>query len=250
MEDQPRPALPAWRTCLDIEAQSAEHYLDHWNAPLLEMVEQPPRRVLELGCAAGMFGAKLKEKFPGAHVTGVDAGRAAAAKAATRLDRVVTSRLENLDLAAEGAAHGEFDLVIAADILEHLVNPWEFLVRLRPYMAAGGVLLSSMPNVRNLNLVMDLLVNGRWRYAERGILDVTHLRFFTLEEMRIMFVETGYAPQGFTAIFSPSLVEAWEKYQGTERLNLSSGRVTIEGVSRAELAELCAEQFLMRSLAA
>lgn len=250
MEDQPRPALPAWRTCLDIEAQSAEHYLDHWNAPLLEMVEQPPRRVLELGCAAGMFGAKLKEKFPGTHVTGVEAGHAAAHKAATRLDRVIRSRLEELDFLVEGLQPGEFDLVIAADILEHLVNPWEFLVRLRPYLGPSGVLLSSMPNVRNLNLVMDLVVNGRWRYAERGILDVTHVRFFTLEEMRLMFVETGYAPQGFTAIFSPSLVEAWEKYQGAERLNLSSGRVTIEGVSRAELAELCAEQFLMRSVAA
>jgi O-antigen biosynthesis protein len=250
MEDQPRPPLPAWRTCLDIEAQSADHYLDHWNAPLMEMVQEPPRRVLELGCAGGMFGAKLKEKFPAAHVTGVEAGHAAAEKAATRLDRVVRTRLENLDFTAQGMTPGEFDLVIAADILEHLVNPWEFLVRLRPHLAAGGVLLSSMPNVRNLNLVMDLVVNGRWRYAERGILDVTHVRFFTLEEMRIMFVETGYAPEGFTAIFSPSLVAAWEQYQGAERLNLSSGRVTIENVTRAELAELCAEQFLMRSIAA
>lgn len=241
----PQTPRPAWQTCLDLDAQPADHYFEYWNQPLMAMVEREPRRVLELGCAGGVFGAKLKERYPAAVVVGVEAGRAAAEKAATRLDRAIHSRLEDLDFAASGFKPGEFDLVIAADILEHLVNPWDLLVRLRPFVAADGVVLSSIPNVRNLNLVTDLLLNGRWRYAERGLLDVTHLRFFTLEEMRIMFAETGYAPQRFTVNFSPSLTELWNKFQGQERVNLSTGRFTLENVTRAELAELCAEQFLL-----
>lgn len=240
------PPPPAWQTCLDFESQGEDHYLEHWNAPLLAMVEQPPARVLELGCAGGLFGAKLKERFPGAHVTGVEAGRAAAAKAATRLDRVVRSRLEELDFAAEAFTPGALDLVIAADILEHLVNPWEFLVRLRPYLAADAVVLASIPNVRNLHLVLDLLLNGRWRYVERGLLDITHLRFFTLEDMRRMFIETGYVPERWSSTLSPSLAPTWEQFQGNERTNLSTGRFTLANVTRAELAELCAEQFLLR----
>jgi SAM-dependent methyltransferase len=246
----PEPPKPPWQTCLDFDSQGEDHYLDHWNAPLLTMVEEAPRRVLELGCAGGMFGAKLKERFPGAFVTGVEAGRAAAAKAAGRLDRVIVSRLEALDFAAEGFEPGAIDLVIAADILEHLVNPWEFLVRLRPYVAADAVVLASIPNARNLNLVLDLLVNGRWRYAERGLLDITHLRFFTLEDMRRMFLETGYAPERFNVNLSTSLAPTWERFQGNERTNLSTGRFTLTDVTRAELAELCAEQFLLRCRAA
>lgn len=246
MSRPPPSPLPPWQTCLDIEGQGEDHYLEHWNQPLLGMVEEPPRRVLELGCAGGLFGAKLKERFPGAHVTGIEAGVAAARKAATRLDRVVRSRLEEVDFAAEGFVPGELDLVIAADILEHLVNPWEFLAKLRPFMAPRGVVLASIPNVRNLNLTLDLLLNGRWRYAERGLLDVTHLRFFTLEEMRRMFIETGYAPERFNVILSPSLAATWEQFRGEERINLSTGRMTLADVTTAELAELCAEQFLLQ----
>src|SRR5688500_18515572 len=241
---------PPWQTCLDIENQDEDHYLEHWNAGLLALLDESPRRVLELGCAGGMVGAKLKERFPEAHVPGVEAGRHAAAKAAGGLDRLIVSRLEMLDFAAEGFQPGELDVVIAADILEHLVNPWELLARLRPYVAAEGIVLASIPNVRNLNLVMDLLVNGRWRYAERGLLDVTHLRFFTLEEMRRMFVETGYAPERFSVTLSPSLASTWERFQGNERTDLSTGRFTLTGVTRPELMELCVEQFLLRCRAA
>ena len=76
---------PAWETCLDVEAQAADHYLDYVNEPLLGVIEGTPRRVLELGCAGGMFGATLKARFPGVHVTGIEPGRAAAQKRAWRI---------------------------------------------------------------------------------------------------------------------------------------------------------------------
>jgi SAM-dependent methyltransferase len=244
--DQPPAPRPAWQTSLDFDAQPEDHYLDYYNAPLLDMVQAAPRRVLELGCAGGLFGAKLKERWPQAHVTGVEAGKAAAAKAATRLDRVIQARLELLDLAAEGYHDAAFDLVIAADVLEHVVNPWKLLVDLRPFLAPDAVLVASIPNVRNLALINDLLLGGRWHYAERGLLDVTHLRFFTLGSIHEMFGETGYRVESVQINIAPDLAAFWQQVKDQPTINIRSGRFAMENVTPAELNELCAQQFFLR----
>jgi 2-polyprenyl-3-methyl-5-hydroxy-6-metoxy-1,4-benzoquinol methylase len=238
--------LPPWKTCLDLESQDADHYLDFWNQPLFDIINQEPRRVLELGCAGGMFGAKLKERYPAAAVIGVEANRGAAAKAATRLDRVICSRLEALDFPAAGLQPGEIDLVIAADVLEHLVNPWDLLVKLKPYLSKDAVIAASIPNVRNIELVSGLLQEGNWEYAERGLLDITHLRFFTFDGIRQMFETTGYAIEGFAMTLLPSLAETYKHNKGREAVTIRIGRLTFENISQRELGELCAEQFLLR----
>ena len=242
----PVSPAPIWQRCLDFESQDAGHYLDHVNQGVLALVEGTPRRILELGCAGGMFGATLKERFPGASVVGVEAGRAAADKAATRLDRVIRSRLEALDFSAQGIAPGEFDTVIAADVLEHIVNPWEFLVRLKPWLAPGAQVLASIPNVRNIWLVMRLLLEGRWEYVERGLLDITHMRFFTLVEMQSLFTETGYRVELAQASVAPGLREIYQKYRGRDVPEIKIGRLTLTNVTAQEVEEFCAEQFLLR----
>lgn len=239
-----RMAAPPWKTCLDIENQSADHYRDYWNAPLLDLVRERPRKVLELGCGGGMLGAKLKERYPGASVTGIDANPAAARLAAGRLDRVIVSRLESLDLEAEGLAGEQFDHAFAADILEHLVNPWGFLVRLRACLAPRAWVLASIPNVRNLRLIAELL-EGHWRYAERGLLDVTHLRFFTFEGVKSLFEETGYSVESVGVNLSASLVDLYTLNREQATLGLQLGRLRLDNVTSKELQELCAEQFLV-----
>ena len=158
---EPSARAPAWKTCLDIEGQDGAHYLDSVNIGLFDVIAGAPRRVVELGCAGGAFGAALKARHPGAHVTGIEAGRAAAEQAATRIDRVICGRIETTDFAGAGFLPGEFDTVVAADILEHLVNPWDALVRLRPFLAPDAQVVASIPNVRNALLIAALAVNGR-----------------------------------------------------------------------------------------
>ena len=240
------PPRPAWQTALDFDAQDEGHYLDHVNAPLLDFIEGSPREVLELGCAAGAFGAAMKQRWPQARVTGVEAGKAAAAKAATRLDRVIHARLEEVDFAARGIAPGSLDTVIAADVLEHIVNPWKLLVELRPFMAPGGALVASIPNVRNLSLVGDLVVKGSWTYTERGLLDVTHLRFFTLSSAHAMFAETGWRVETYSLNIAPGLADFWRQSQGRAQINVRAGKLSLDNLTRAELDELCALQFFMR----
>jgi O-antigen biosynthesis protein len=241
-----RSALP-WQTCLDIAGQEPEHYPDSANMALFEVIEGTPRRVLELGCASGTFGAALKARFPQATVVGIEAGRAAAAAAAARLDRVICARVEEVDFEAAGLARGEFDTVIAADILEHLVNPWEALVRLKPLLAPNAQVVASIPNVRNAILIAALALNGRWQYRERGLLDITHLRFFTLEEIRRMFAETGYRFEQHAVNLSPPLADLYRQNVGREKVTIQLGRLCLADVTPAELAELCAEQFVVRA---
>lgn len=237
---------PPWRACLDFERQAADHYNDLVFTPLFELLAGAPRRVLELGCAGGAFGAELKSRHPGATVVGIDAGRAAAERAATRLDRVVCAGLDGFDFAAAGFEPGEFDTVVAADILEHLVNPWDLLARLRPFLGPQAQLLASIPNVRNITVAGQLLLGGRFDYAERGLLDVTHLRFFTLDSMQRMFRETGYAVEEVRSLLLPELEPMHAGFSGKGAATVRVGRMTIENVTPQEVTELCAAQFLLR----
>ena len=235
-----------WRTALEVEGQSADHYQDYVNEPLLQAIDTAPARALDLGCSTGAFGERLKQRFPAAHVTGIEASRAAAERAARRLDRVVNARLEDADF----ASLGRFDVVIAGDVLEHLVNPWRTLERVRPLIAAGGRLLASVPNVRNLQVIADLLMNGRWNYDERGLLDITHLRFFAFEDIRALFEDTGYVLESFRANLSPRLQPLYQEHAGKGTVALRIGRMQLEGVSQRELTELCTEQYILVAKAA
>ena len=250
-DEPPKPAgqavPPVWKRCLDFENQDAAHYNDWVLEPLFQLIEGEPKRVLELGCASGAFGAALMQRFPGATVVGIEAGRAAAEKARTRLDRVIHARLEDVAFAGEGLRPGEFDTVIAADILEHLANPWDLLVRLRPFLAPNGQIVASIPNIRNLTVVSSLLLGGRFDYDERGLLDITHLRFFTLDGIKRMFRETGYVLERDMAIILPALRDVYRTYQGRGPAMVRIGRMTIADVTQQELTELCAVQFLTRA---
>ena len=240
------PPRPAWQTALEIDAKPGDHYPEYVNPVALQMIDGEPRRVIDLGCAGGALGAAIKARHPGAEVIGVEASRAAAEKAAARLDRVICARLETLDLAAEGFGPAAFDTVIAADVLEHLVNPWKLLVSLKPFLSAGAQVIASIPNVRNLWLLSQAISEGRWEYTEHGLLDVTHLRFFTLEEMRRLFEETGYRPEAYGQVILPSLREAYAAYQGRGARVLKFGRLTVENVTPDEIAQFCAENFVLR----
>lgn len=104
-------------------------------------------------------------------------------------DRVVARPLPE---ALEELAGDRFDVVVAGDVLEHVAEPGKVLVRVRPLLRPGGALFVSLPNVANVSLRLSLLF-GRFDYAPRGILDATHLRFFTRTSGRRLLVAHGFA---------------------------------------------------------
>lgn len=134
-----------------------------------------------------MLGSALKHSL-GCEAWGVEPVAEMARSAASRLDRVLPCSVE---MSMEHLPENYFDTIICADVLEHLVDPWQVLRQLRERLAPGGELIASLPNVRNWSIVRRLL-EGRWEYEDAGILDQTHLRFFTWQECIRMFERAGF----------------------------------------------------------
>ena len=149
----------------------------------------PATRVLEFGCATGYMSEVLKSRL-GCTVVGIEIDRDAAALAEQHAERVIVGDAETIDYAAELAGE-QFDVVMFADVLEHLKEPADVLRRVRPFIAENGILVASIPNIAHASVRLALL-GGEFRYREWGLLDDTHLRFFTRASIQDLFEETGY----------------------------------------------------------
>jgi 2-polyprenyl-3-methyl-5-hydroxy-6-metoxy-1,4-benzoquinol methylase len=140
------------------------------------------RRVLDLGCSSGAVGAALKGRQD-TEVIGVECDPGYAARAERRLDSVVVDDLETL-AASENleASLGRFDCLIAADVLEHLRDPWSALHRFASLLTPQGAAVVSVPNVRYWETYWQIGARGTFPRREKGIFDGTHLRWFTLRD--------------------------------------------------------------------
>lgn len=134
----------------------------------------PGAAVLDVGCATGYLAAELSAR--GCRVVGVERDPDAAAAARAHCDEVVVGDLE--DPTVRERLPGERDVVVAADVLEHLRDPWDALRFLAGLLAPGGRIVASVPNVGVWHARRDV-ARGRFPYAEHGVFDRTHLRFFT-----------------------------------------------------------------------
>lgn len=133
------------------------------------------RAVLELGCGSGVMTEALRDQ--GCRVTGVELDPRAAERAAEFAERVVIADIDQPGALAELAGE-RFDVVLAGDVLEHLRDPGPVLVEAARLLTDEGYLVASIPNVAHGSVRLGLLA-GRWDYADDGLLDRTHLRFFT-----------------------------------------------------------------------
>jgi trans-aconitate methyltransferase len=194
-----------WQTHLGEETAYDSQYHDNVRVEIASFVSEIPALVLDVGCGGGATGALIKKKFPGARVIGVERNRQAADRARDVLDDVICGDLHEVDLPSRiGSAR--IDLVLLLDILEHLYDPWRALVRLRSWLAPDTRVLASVPNVRNL-ATLDALAAGDWTYEANGVLDITHVRFFTKATLRELFEETGYRVSDMQPLLRPQLID-------------------------------------------
>ena len=132
-------------------------YGDNPRTELIDMIQEVPEQILEIGCGSGATGMAIKEKFPDVTYIGMDSNKEAAKTAQTRLDRVIVSNIEKVHFDSFGLKKECFDLIICADILEHLYDPWKTLFDLRDYLAPDGKILASIPNVQYINHIINFM---------------------------------------------------------------------------------------------
>lgn len=147
---------------------------------------KPGDRILEGGVSSGYFAKVLVDA--GRRVDGIEIDPVAAEEARSVCDRVIVADLQAFD---PSELPGDYDVLLFGDTLEHLPDPAAVLRRLHPKLKPGGVLVTSVPNVANWAMRLALLL-GRFRYTERGILDHTHLRFYTKRTLIEMLNEAGF----------------------------------------------------------
>ena len=174
---------PRYDTDVDLSRRNNSHTL------MVELVGGT-KRVLDVGCAPGYLAEALVDQ--GCTVTGLEFDEQAAEEARPHLERLVIGDIETLDV-EEAFGDDRFDVIVFGDVLEHLRDPLVVLRKVRAVLAERGCVVASIPNVAHGSVRLALMA-GRFDYQPLGLLDSTHIRFFTRSSIEDLFREAGLVP--------------------------------------------------------
>ena len=183
-------SAPSPRYVLKPDPHSSHSVILRW------LGEGQGRRLLDVGAADGLLSRQLTAR--GWRVTAIEGDPALAQAGARHCERMITMNLDREIPVGEGP----FDVIVYGDVLEHLVDPLRVLVDLDRSLDAGGFVIISVPNIAHLWIRLLLLL-GHFDYLDRGILDHSHLRFFTERSLRAMLADAGLTTERFTATPAP-----------------------------------------------
>lgn len=168
---------------------SVDQYHKHVRSDVFGIVPQQAGRVLDLGGGVGATGAALKRARGATHVVVADL---VAGDTADGVDVAVSGNLEDPQFLRDLLdKHGPFDTILCLDVLEHLRDPWSVVETLHGGLAENGVIVASIPNINHHSLVMPLVLRGRYELQDAGLLDRTHLRWFTRASAIDMMTRSG-----------------------------------------------------------
>jgi len=162
-------------------------YFENIRSKILPLLPQKINRLLEVGCGSGNTLIYIKNNYRCDWVCGVELVHEAAEIARSKLDLLIEGDIEKLYLPIEPAT---LDVILCLDVLEHLIDPWEVISKLEKLLKPDGVIIASIPNVRHFSVVLPLIFQGKLEYVNKGILDRTHLRFFT-RDTAIKLIESS-----------------------------------------------------------
>jgi len=146
------------------------------------------KRVLEFGCASGYVSRVLRDR--GCRVVGIEIDPEFASQAKEFCEDVIIGNAEELDLEST-LAERSFDVAVFGDVLEHMTDPLGILRRVRQWLVPDGYVVASLPNIAH-GAVRLALLDGRFEYTPEGLLDETHLRFFTHDTIKDLFHQAGF----------------------------------------------------------
>ncbi|MBN1911577.1 MAG: methyltransferase domain-containing protein [Pirellulales bacterium] len=201
----------------------------------------PTGRVLEIGCAAGATARALREVVSVEHYVGIDVSAEAIELARASIDETHVADLDATTSGELGLKPDDFDLLLALDVLEHLRNPWDVLADLAQCVRPGGHAVLSLPNIQNVAILQDL-VRGRWTYQSAGLLDATHLRFFTLREIETFVAGAGLNILDINAVLNPTMDLAQLPETGN---TLDLDHLKLFDLTRRDVMTLLAYQYVV-----
>jgi SAM-dependent methyltransferase len=167
---------------------------------ITDLPHSPKLAILEIGCGIGATLELAKRQNKARLTVGVEVDQVSAAIAREHVDTVIEGNIESVELPFP---HAHFDVLIMSEVLEHLIDPWMTVGKLRPLLKVGGLLYASSPNVAHISILRQLLRN-RFDYGESGITDWTHLRWFTSSTYRQMIEGAGFRVHWVRAISPPT----------------------------------------------
>jgi 2-polyprenyl-3-methyl-5-hydroxy-6-metoxy-1,4-benzoquinol methylase len=172
----------------DIYKDKDSVYYSNPRPELLPFIPASIKKVLDVGCGSGSFGSALKNIYH-CEAWGIEPNQEAANIAKGKLDKVINHSFSKdlPELAGE-----KFDAILFNDVLEHLVNPKDVLLSCKRFLNPNGHIIASIPNIRWYPAILSLLRYKDFKYQPSGVMDETHLRFFTKKSMIRLFEETGY----------------------------------------------------------
>jgi SAM-dependent methyltransferase len=197
-------------TASDIYADKDARYFANARREIYPLLPPQIGTVFEIGCGAGGTLDWLRREHDAKLTIGSELTEPAAARARTRVDRVIVGDVEKIEL---GIEPGTVDLVLALDVLEHLRDPWSVVHKLGRLLRPGGVMISSIPNVAHYSVALPLLLRSRWDYQDEGLLDRTHLRFFVERTAVELAVCSGLKLDKILYTMKlPGLIERWPRW--------------------------------------
>jgi len=153
-------------------------YFSHARQEVIELLPKKFDSVLEIGCGMGSTLRLIQSLGMCSWIGGVEISKDAASEARKHLDFLVEGDFEKLELDVKPAS---LDVILCLDVLEHMNDPWAVLERLKMLLKPSGVLIISLPNVKHHSVLLPLIFSDAWQYQDAGIMDRTHLRFFTFK---------------------------------------------------------------------
>ncbi len=194
--------------------EKAGSYFENVRREILPLLPTHVDRILEVGCGGGDTLSFLKSSGRCEWVGGIEIFHEAAANAKGKVDVVLEGSIEEIKLPFD---EGSIDVVLCLDVLEHLIDPWSAIHRMHSLLRPGGLLICSIPNIRNFRALLPLLLLGQWQYSKEGILDKTHLRFFTKKSAMELVECSGLVVDMVEA----TGLEKWNKVAIANLLSLS-----------------------------
>lgn len=165
-----------------------EGYYKNVRHEMLHFLPHDAKKILDVGCAEGVFGMAIKERN-NAEVWGIELMENHAIEAKKVLDKVFTGQCEHF---LDSLPKNYFDVIYFNDVLEHMVDPYAILNAIKMNLSKNGLVISSIPNLRYYKIFKELYFDENFEYKEEGVLDKTHLRFFTKKSIRKMYENLDY----------------------------------------------------------